>query len=216
MTYRKSIAAQLSAAFVAALVLWGLAGCDGETGPATMGTGETSPPDFSAEVKEVLANKSGLVEQLAADAIVVAAVKTANQANKELSQAEIDRLDEQWQQTEGIDEFIKSMITNPCAERLIDFQETHDAFSEIFVTDQKGLIVAETNKTSDYLQADEAWWKKAYAGGSGHVHHGAIEYDESARSEAISLYVPVTDPDTQQAIGVIKAVCDITAIKMEL
>ena len=76
--------------------------------------------------------------------------------------------------------------------------------------------MAESNKTSDYLQADESWWTKAFAGGSGDTHHGAIEYDESARSEAISLYVPVIDPDTRQAIGVIKAVCDITAIKMEL
>ena len=95
-------------------------------------------------------------------------------------------------------------------------QEAHDAFPEIFVTDRYGLIVAETNKTSDYLQADESWWTKAFADGSGYTHHGAIEYDESDRFEAISLYVPVMDPETQQAIGVMKAVCDITAIKMEL
>jgi hypothetical protein len=133
-----------------------------------------------------------------------------------LSTDDIRRLDDQWQQTEGIDDFIKSMITNPCAQYLVDYQDEHDAFPEIFVTDENGLIVAETNKTSDYLQADEAWWQKAFAEGEGHVHHGPIEYDESARSEAISLYVPVRDPDTNKAIGVVKAVCDITAIKMEL
>ena len=73
-----------------------------------------------------------------------------------------------------------------------------------------------TNKTSDYYQADEAWWTETYANGLGKSLFGAIEYDESALAEAIPIYVPITDPDTGSAIGVMKAVCDITAIKMEL
>jgi hypothetical protein len=216
MKYHKSFPSQLPTGIFVAVVTLGLAGCGGEVGPSNSVNGELPPPDFSDEVEAVLAKRIELVKQLAADAVVVEAVKAANENNAGLSEAEIDRLDSQWQQTEGIDEFIKSMITNPCAEHLVDFQEARNAFPEIFVTDRYGLIVAETNKTSDYLQADESWWTKAFDDGRGHTHHGAIEYDESARSEAISIYVPVMDPDTQHAIGVIKAVCDITAIKMEL
>jgi hypothetical protein len=147
---------------------------------------------------------------------VVEAVRTANEKNAELTKAEIHRLDEKWQNTDGLDDFIKSFLTNECAQHLLDFQEAHDEFPEVFITDRRGLIVAETNRTSDYYQADEQWWTQAYQDGRGQTHHGPIEYDESACAEAISLYVPVVDPDTQQAIGVVKAVCDITAIKMEL
>lgn len=215
MNFRQSIGRPSSAALLAAVVTLGLSGCSGGGGRLDAG-GDRAALDFSDEVHQVLAKKTELVEHLAATAIVVEAVKAANERNGDLSPAEIRRLDDQWQHTEGIDDFIKSMITNPCAEHLVEFQENNDAFPEVFVTDRYGLIVAETNKTSDYFQADEAWWTKAFADGSGHVHHGPIEYDESARSEAISLYVPVMDPDTNKAIGVVKAVCDITAIKMEL
>ena len=78
------------------------------------------------------------------------------------------------------------------------------------------LIAAATNRTSDYLQADEAWWSETFSAGQGKSHYGAIEYDDSAYSESIPLYVPIIDPQTSKVIGVLKAVCDITAIKMEL
>jgi hypothetical protein len=181
------------------------------------------PDDFSAaaagvseEVRAVLQKKLALVEGLAADPMVRDAVRRANHDNRDLSMDEILRRDEKWQKTSGLDDFIKSFITNACGQFLVSFQEQHGEFAEIFVTDQRGLIVAETNKTSDYLQSDEAWWVEAFADGRGKSYQGEVEYDESSMSEAISVYVPVLDPQTKRAIGVVKAVCDITAIKMEL
>jgi hypothetical protein len=49
-----------------------------------------------------------------------------------------------------------------------------------------------------------------------YCNDGKIEYDESAMAESILIYVPVIDSGINKSIGVIKAVCDITAIKMEL
>jgi hypothetical protein len=143
-------------------------------------------------------------------------VRRANQKNRDLSDSAINRLDERWQRTEGIDDFIKPFITNDTALFLVAFQDENDVFSEIFVTDKKGLIIGETNKTSDYFQADEEWWVQTFNEGKGKEFYGEIEYDESSRSEAIPVYVPVLDPDSKEVIGVIKAVCDITAIKLEL
>lgn len=195
------------------------AGCGGR--PAE----ETQPPEdkpptqvsgFSKEVKAVLQKKVELVEKLAAEPKVVDAVKASNDQHKDTTMSEIARLDEKWQASEGIDDFIKAFLTNECAQILIDFQESSDGFPEVFVTDERGLIVAETNRTSDYYQADEKWWVDAYNDGDGKSYHGEIEYDESAMSESISVYVPVRDTETEKTIGVIKAVCDITVIKMEL
>ena len=140
----------------------------------------------------------------------------SNEKNKNLSASDIADLDKKWQEAEGIDDFIKPYITNDCALYLVSFQDSNDVFSEIFITDVKGLIIWETNKTSDFYQADEDWWVQTYNNGTGNEFYGKIEYDESSRSEAIPVYVPVFDPETNVVIGVIKAVCDITAIKLEL
>lgn len=171
---------------------------------------------FSKEVEQVLVNKLALIKQIAANPVVLRAVQEANAANQALSLEEIMKKDDRWRKTEGVDDVIKSYMANECAEYLADFQEANSGFPEIFLTDVKGLIVATTNKTSDFYQADEKWWVKAYDGGRGRNYWGDIEYDESSMAEAIALYVPITDSATQKTIGVIKAICDITAIKLEL
>lgn len=173
-------------------------------------------PEFTVEVRGILDRKAQLIEEIAADERIVAAVRQANVENQSLSEAAILSLDARWQASEGITDFIRPFLTNKCAQALLEFRETNDAFSEILVTDQRGLIVGASNKSSDYLQADEAWWRTSFDEGRGQACTGPIEYDASSRSQAISVYVPILDPDAGSAIGVIKAVCDVTAIKREL
>jgi hypothetical protein len=175
-----------------------------------------SVPDFSDEVLAVLGRRLQLIEQLVAEPSVINAVRDANRESESLSERAIEELDKRWQASDGADDLAAAVISHECAQRLVDFQEAHDGFPEIFVTDARGLVVAATNRTSDYLQSDEDWWKATYEHGRGRSRFGEIEYDESAYSESIPLYVPVVDPGTHEAIGVLKAVCDITAIKMEL
>ena len=183
---------------------------------ASTGYSENEIPGFSKELKQVLENKIELLQIIAKDPRIIEKVIISNYNNRDLYLSEILKIDEKWRETEGVDDFIKSFLTNESAQYLIDFQEEHDEFVEIFITDKKGLIVGETNKTSDYYQTDEQWWVKAYNQGTGNTFYGKIEYDESAMAESIPIYIPVIDPGINKAIGVIKAVCDITAIKMEL
>jgi hypothetical protein len=183
---------------------------------ALTGYSENEIPGFSKELKQVLENKIELLENIVKNPRIIEKVRSSNSNNSDLNLSEILEIDKKWRETEGIDDFIKSLLTNESAQYLIDFQEEHDEFVEIFITDKKGLIVGETNKTSDYYQADEQWWVKSYNQGTGNTYYGKIEYDESAIAESIPIYVPVIDPGINKAIGVIKAICDITAIKMEL
>jgi len=171
---------------------------------------------LAPEVETVLTNKIALVSRLVQDPIIIEAVKRSNQKNKNLSSDEIVRLDKKWRNTEGIDEFINSFLTNEVALKLIEFQEDNAGFPEIFIADMYGLNVGQTNKTTDYYQADEDWWVDSYAGGQGKSFHGPIEFDESAQAEAIAVYVPIIDQETKRAIGVTKAIVDIVAIKAEL
>ena len=56
---------------------------------------------------------------------------------------------------EGINEFIKGILTNEASQILLEFQDIYDSYPEIFISDSKGRIVGLTNKTGDYYQADE-------------------------------------------------------------
>lgn len=177
---------------------------------------KTERTGFSKELKQLLGKKIELLKNLATNPQIIEIIKRFNEKNQEISISDILKDDKKWKETKGIDDFIKPFIINECAQFLIEFQEQYDEFPEIFITDENGLIVGETNKTSDYYQADEQWWIKAYNNGIGRIYFGKIEYDESAHAEAISIYIPVMDFQYNKAIGVIKAVCDITALKMEL
>lgn len=176
---------------------------------------ETAQNTFSPELEAVLAKKITLLETLVKDPVIIDAVIAAYAKNKLLSQKEIATLDQAWKDGKGVDAFIKPFLTNATAGVLLAFQEQHLGFTEMFVTCALGLNVGQTNKTSDYYQADEAWWIDAFAAGAGKSYFGEIEYDESAKTEAISLYVPIRATDNR-AIGVLKAVMDINAIKGEL
>ncbi|HEY4509414.1 MAG TPA: hypothetical protein VJC15_00290 [Candidatus Paceibacterota bacterium] len=171
---------------------------------------------LAPEVEAVLDRKISLVAELLADPVILDGVRAANQEHANTSLEEILELDEKWRNTEGADEFIEAFLGNDVARKLMEFQEQYPGFSEIFVVDARGLNVGQTNKTTDYYQADEDWWVGAYDEGRGKAFYGFIEFDESAQAEAISLYVPVRDPNDQNAIGVAKAVVSIVAIKMEL
>lgn len=177
---------------------------------------KTERTGFSKELEQLLGKKIELLKNLATNPQIIEIIKRFNEKNQEISISDILKDDKKWKETKGIDDFIKPFIINECAQFLIEFQEQYDEFPEIFITDENGLIVGETNKTSDYYQADEQWWIKAYNNGIGRIYFGKIEYDESAHAEAISIYIPVMDFQYNKAIGVIKAVCDITALKMEL
>ena len=81
---------------------------------------------FSKEVKQVLEKKIVLIKQLAEDVQIIKAVKESNGKNQKLTHSEILSLDDKWRKTKGMDNFIKSFITNECAQYLIDFQEDPD------------------------------------------------------------------------------------------
>lgn len=171
---------------------------------------------LSKEVETILDKKALLIEGLVADPLIISEVKKTNEANKDLSSVQILELDQGWRKSVGNDDFIGSFLVNGVAVKLVEFQRVNPGFREIFVTDEHGLNVGQTNKTTDYYQADEEWWIRAYNSGEGRAYHGLVEFDESAQTEAISLYVPIRDPDTARVIGVAKAVLSITAIKAEL
>ena len=171
---------------------------------------------LSLEIQAILEKKIALLETLARNEEVLNILQKANTDNSKYTQDQILELDDQWHNSLDTAQLIASTMHNSCALYFITFQEENPGFPEIFLTDKHGLNVAQTNRTTDYYQADENWWQDAYHDGAGKSYFGEIEYDESAMTDAIPIYIPVIASPSQGVIGIIKAICAITEIKMAL
>lgn len=170
----------------------------------------------SVELRNIINGRMALVRKLLADPEILECVRKANQKHANITLKEILKMDQKWRNSLPGDGHEKPYLTNPCARVLTRFQKNHPGFPEIFVTDQKGLNVGQTNKTTDLYQADEEWWIKAFNHGKGREYYGKFEYDQSAQVESIPLYFPILDPASRKTIGVAKAVLDIEKIEEEL
>ena len=133
------------------------------------------------------------LRRITAEPSVVRAVQTAN-AGSWQTQQQIDQIDSNWRQTPGTDApLFQKYLNNPCAKLLRQAQRKNPKYVELFVMDNKGCIVAESAKTSDYWQGDEPKWIESYNNGNGRVHVGDVEYDQSTRSYVVQISMPVRD-----------------------
>lgn len=171
--------------------------------------------EFAPAIENVLAKKIALVERLTSQGRLVEILREKNQENAALTLEEIQALDIRWREAPEDDRFVEEFLRNEPAEILSQFKKNNDVFTEIFLTDVRGLNVGQTNKTTDYYQADEDWWQGAYNHGKGLSYHGQIEYDESSQTRAIALYIAVYDTFSGDVIGIIKAVVNLEKIEQE-
>lgn len=143
------------------------------------------------------------LKKLANNRIIIEAIEASNKKNNDLTLAEIDSLDREWIQHNSADnQLIKELLSNSCADHLKKFQAQHPELLEIFVMDNRGLIVAESNITTDYVQADELKWSEVF--GKDTVWYGGLEFDESTGTYGIQISVPVQD---------IGAICETINLK---
>ncbi|KKK49358.1 hypothetical protein LCGC14_3135860, partial [marine sediment metagenome] len=57
---------------------------------------------------------------------------------------------------------------------------------EVLLTDRFGQLLAATGRTSNFYQADEAWWQATYRKGKGRVHVTEVSWDDSAKVDSLS------------------------------
>jgi methyl-accepting chemotaxis protein len=75
--------------------------------------------------------------------------------------------------------------------------------SEIFFTEQHGFNVGASGATSDFVQSDESWWKD---GKDSQAPLLVESFDESSGTLGFEITQRITDPDTGDFLGVVKAV----------
>ena len=122
--------------------------------------------------------------------------------------ARVKELDTEWQKDGSGTAARTGILTSPASQFLADLVRNDSVYREVLVTDLKGRLVAASNVTSDYFQADEAWWTKAFDNGRGRVSVTDVERDESAHVYAFEIAVPVTAPNGTDLAGIMKIVAD--------
>jgi hypothetical protein len=159
------------------------------------------------------------VEQVRAwsqDPTVVITLRAWNARHAELTQAEIDRLDQDWRkQTESEQKpLIAEILGAPLSAMLTHLQaKSGGKLIESFVMSTRGLNVGQSAVTSDYWQGDEAKFQESFGRGADAVHYGEVEVkDTGRRAQQVSL--TITDPETGEPIGAITAEFDLDLIAM--
>ena len=131
----------------------------------------------------------------------------------------IEQRDDAWTSAdwEEITPFMQSLIENGLSDILREhaisyparmLQVPYDMYPEIFVTNAYGVNIAQTGKTTDYLQSDEQWWKIAKQDG---LHISEVHYDQSADVYSADIAFRVND-NRGDFLGVIKAVTNVDEI----
>lgn len=101
-----------------------------------------------------------------------------------------------------------ALLDSRASRFLADLTRQDSVNREILVTDRHGRLVAASNVTSDFFQADEDWWRQAFDEGRGRVSITDVRHDASAGVYAFDIAVPVPAPDDKGIAGVMKIVAD--------
>lgn len=129
---------------------------------------------------------------------------------RQLGPQELEKLDQEWLHLGEDKGPLAEVLAHPISVQLRLIKEDDRRIGEILVTDRFGQLVAATNRTSDFYQADEEWWQLAWDKGKGRIYIPPIGYDASSGVWSIDLCMPIRDPKTAEVVGVVKAVIDVS------
>lgn len=158
--------------------------------------------------------KSTVAEWIANPA-VVAAIIAQNAANASLTEEQVIELDNKWRaETKASSQpMIDGLLNSDVSKILADYRDsTTGMVTEIFVMDDKGLNVAQSDITSDFWQGDEAKWQKTFLAGPNVVFVDEVETDESTQTLQSQMSMSIIDPATGETIGAITVGVNVEAL----
>jgi hypothetical protein len=159
--------------------------------------------EFEGPLKQLAQNE---IRAMVSNPAVVDAVKAQNAKNAALDEGKIKELDQTWraETSAAAKPMITAVLGNSLSGYLKSQKEAGQGlYTEIFVMDNKGLNVGQSDVTSDYWQGDEAKWQKTYQVGADAVHISDVEQDESTQTFQSQVSVPVVDPASKEVIGAV-------------
>jgi hypothetical protein len=123
---------------------------------------------------------------------IINAVDQQNIDNFGITASEINRLDQRWrkERLRNGGALISSIMGNELSAFLRGVKAASGGIiTEIFVMDNVGLNVGQTNGTGDLMQGDEAKWQKTYPVSAAAVFIDEVEEDGGLQVSQVSLTV---------------------------
>ncbi len=177
--------------------------------------------DFAEQVLDkVQRSISNRIENIQAHATNPVLIEFASSSNAQFENMSdtndyIEQIEREWT-SDGNEStpIMKELTTNELTERLkilrsfYENKHGYPLFPEIFITNRFGANIAQTNKTTDYYQANEQWWQIARKDG---LFVDDVNCDESSNTFSIDIGVRIDDAKGN-FLGVIKTVLNIREI----
>ena len=123
---------------------------------------------------------------------IIAAVDQQNIDHLGITPSEIDRLDQRWRKEKkrGGGSLISSVMGNELSAFLRGIKAASGGvITELFVMDNVGLNVGQTNGTGDFMQGDEGKWQKTYLVSAHAVFIDEVEEDGGVMVSQTNLTV---------------------------
>lgn len=141
--------------------------------------GEKAPP----EVYDIANSK---IKALGNNASFIKALKE----HPERSAAEIDLMQEEWENTEGEKGIALPVLEHWCTAEMQKINDEIDEIEEFLLVDSKGCSVASLEREEEYDWSDEPGFKEAIAG---NVYLSDVTFDVSDEEYLAHIWVPVVD-----------------------
>ena len=157
-------------------------------------------------VNSALADRTRQAKVLAMSPGVVAAAREGGARAQALgiAAAPIPQLEQRFEQD-------RSLLASPATRTFIRELLPEIEAAEVLLTDANGFNAITTQRTSDFVQRDEAWWQSAWAAG---MSAADASYDSSAHQTTVSLSSVVRDGATR--VGVLKLAFSATPLVRSL
>ncbi len=144
---------------------------------------------------------------------IINAVDQQNIDHLGMTENDISKLDRRWrtEKLRGGGTLIDSRMNNDLSAFLRGIKAASDGvITEIFVMDNLGLNVGQTDGTGDYMQGDEAKWQKTYPVSAFAVFIDEVEEDGGINVSQTSLTVA---RDNSARLGAITIGINVDALK---
>ena len=145
---------------------------------------------------EFLQNSQDTNRIITSSPSIIKELRLANQKTlqENLPLIPIQELEQKFSQNKLL---ISDLDTNKYLKQIVK----NDKLAEVIITERNGFNVGYSSPTSDFVQRDEFWWRKAL------VQKYAVEpteLDKSANTEVIPISQEIKDPDTGVFLGIVK------------
>ena len=81
-----------------------------------------------------------------------------------------------------------------------------EEYVEIFITDERGIIIVSTKEVGNIHKGNEGWWQFAFNRGKGRLFISNFYFDQEKGEYLMDMAVPLMEEKGERAIGVIKFV----------